>query len=83
MNDLKVNTLSGHFINPLLLNYTPKTSIREENNSFFPPYDDEKQIIYDMRSVRTTCRKTTSKNLPGGSQKCDCKNEVDDHKNVK
>jgi hypothetical protein len=87
MNDLQKNVSNFNVVDPLLLNYTPKTKIQEESNPFVPLYDDEKQIIYNMRmmgtkslrQVSTVVKKTsTTKHTTG-----DRKNEIDDSKNVK
>ncbi|MDR1623600.1 MAG: hypothetical protein LBS04_01305 [Tannerellaceae bacterium] len=87
MNNSKLNVQSCDIANPPLLYYTPQTKIQEESDGFYPLYDDEKQIIYNMRTVGTKCLRTstTSKKLPGGSTNysSDKKNEIDDSKYVK
>jgi hypothetical protein len=78
-----------NFVNPLLLNYTPKTEIQEESDSFLPLlYDDEKQIVvYNMRTIGTRSLKTEStRKKTGKTGYCtasDRKNAIDDSKSVK
>jgi hypothetical protein len=83
MTNFNAGASPTNFVNPLLMNYTPKTKIQEESFPFVPFYDDEKQIVYDMRQVSTKCRKSEHKKLPGGSVKVVMKNEIDDSKTVK
>jgi hypothetical protein len=87
MSYFNAHVQCSNVVDPLLLNYTPKTRIQEDNDPFVPLYDDEKQIIYNMRmvgtkslrQVSTVVKKTsTTKHTTG-----DRKNEIDDSKNVK
>jgi hypothetical protein len=72
-------------VNPLLLNYTPKTRIQEETIPFLPLYNDERQIVYDTRTVGTRSLKTaqTKKSGTKSTYTTDKKNAVDDSKYVK
>jgi hypothetical protein len=86
MNKLNAGVIPADVVNPLLLNYTPKTKIQEEDVPFVPFYDDDKQIVYDTRTVGTKCLKQVStvvrRSDGGKTTKGDKKNEIDDSKNV-
>jgi hypothetical protein len=85
MSKLNAGVMPTDVVNPLLLNYTPKTRIQEESTPFIPLYDDEKQIIYNMRQVGTRSLKLSSTKKSGTkmTSTTDRKNEIDDSKNVK
>jgi hypothetical protein len=87
MTNLNAGTPPTSFVNPLLMNYTPKTRIQEETVPFVPFYDDENQIVYDTRTVGTKSLKQVStvvKRSDGGKTTTgDKKNEIDDSKTVK
>jgi hypothetical protein len=82
-NNLNAGVRPANAVNPLLLNYTPKTRIQEETVPFLPLYDDEKQIVYDTRTIGTKCMKSSNTKKKGVVQTMDRKNEIDDSKNVK
>ena len=76
---------SANSVLPLLMFFTPKTSIQEIAVDEGFVYDDHLQITeYSMRTVGTKCLRITSTNKgPGKGGTVDKKNEIDDSKTVK
>lgn len=86
MNATNPNSRMGK-VNPLLMNFTPVTTIIEQEEENLLYNDFTQTIMYNMRTVGTRCLRSSStrKKLPGGStnSKVDRKNEIDDSKSVK
>lgn len=84
---MKTSTNSNYAM-PLLMNFTPATRIEEETELLNIVYDEQNQIVYDMRMIGTKSLKTSQtkkkENFLGfHAYQTDRKNEIDDSKWVK
>lgn len=84
---MKTSTNSNYAM-PLLMNFTPATRIEEETELLNIVYDEQNQIVYDMRTIGTKSLKRSSTKKKSASGKStttvtDKKNEIDDFKIVK
>lgn len=79
--------MNGQQIMPLLMNFTPATKIEEACEIEKIVYDENLQIVYDMRNVGTKSlrqRGTKVKSSAGTTvNKLDNKNEIDDSRTVR
>lgn len=79
--------MSGQQVMPLLMNFTPATKIEEACEIEKVVYDENLQIVYDMRTVGTRSlrhRGTKVRSSAGTTvNKLDSKNEIDDSKTVR
>lgn len=78
---MKTSTNSNYAM-PLLMNFTPATRIEEETELLNIVYDEQNQIVYDMRVIGTKSLKIKG-TKKGTHTTTDKKNEIDDRKNVK